>query len=382
MACRFEISLPVTDTAHVDAARKALEEADRVETMLGTLRETSEAGRLNRHVGRVPIPTSPDFFALLQYCAQLHEETGGAFDITIGPLGRCRAAAQREGRQPTPAEIAAARALVGLDRVKLDRGSWDRHLPHAGAIISFGAVGKGYAVDSMGQVLRAREVSHALVSAGGSSVLAIGGRDKGWSVIVRSERPEKPLRLWLRDGALGTSGSGGQFVLVDGRRHGRGGRSAHGAGACEVRAATVVTADATTADAFSTAFVVAGPELARSYCDHHSGTLAMLTMNDAAGTHVGVLRWIRRRAPRRLVKEAAHSSDPGNPSHRLAQERRRIPRAPATSGIALEFDDVLAGRRTRRLRARSRSTADGSAIASASCRWKAGTARDAASRAT
>jgi len=81
MACRFEISLPVTDTAHVDAARKALEESDRVETMLGTLRETSEAGRLNRHVGRVPIPASPDFFALLQYCAQLHDETAGAFDI-------------------------------------------------------------------------------------------------------------------------------------------------------------------------------------------------------------------------------------------------------------------------------------------------------------
>ena len=193
------------------------------------MRETSEAGRLNRHVGRVPIPTSPDFFALLQYCAQLHDETGGAFDITMGPIGRCRAAAQREGRQPTPAEIAAARILVGLDRVKLDAAAGTVTFLTAGAIVSFGAVGKGYAVDRMGQVLRAREVSHALVSAGGSSVLAIGGRDKGWSVTVRSERPEKPLRLWLRDGALGTSGSGGQFVLLDGRRHGRVVDPAHGA---------------------------------------------------------------------------------------------------------------------------------------------------------
>jgi len=284
MACRFEISLPVTDTAHVDAARKALEESDRVETMLGTRGETSEAGRLNRHVGRVPIPTSPDFFALLQYCAQLHDETGGAFDITMGPIGRCRAAAQRDGRQPTPAEIAAARILVGLDRVKLDASAGTVTFLTDGAIVSFGAVGKGYAVDRMGQVLRAREVSHALVSAGGSSVLAIGGRDKGWSVTVRSERPEKPLRLWLRDGALGTSGSGGQFVLLDGRRHGRVVDPRTGHEPRSVRAATVITSDATTADALSTAFVVAGPELARSYCDHHAGTLAILTMNDAAGS--------------------------------------------------------------------------------------------------
>ena len=68
---------------------------------------------------------------------------------------------------------------------------------------------------------------HALVSAGGSSVLAIGGRDKGWSVTVRSERPEKPLRLWLRDGALGTSGSGGQFVLAQRPSPRPGRRSAH-----------------------------------------------------------------------------------------------------------------------------------------------------------
>jgi FAD:protein FMN transferase len=284
MACRFEISLPVTDTAHVDAARKALEESDRVEAMLGTLRETSEAGRLNRHVGRGPIPISPDFFALLQYCAQLHSETAGAFDITTAPISRCRAAAQREGRQPTAAEIAAASGIVGLDRVTLDAAAATVTFMNAGATMTFGAVGKGYAVDRMGQVLRAREVSHALVSAGGSSMLAIGGRDKGWSVTVRSDRPDRPLRLWLRDGALGTSGCGGQFVLLDGRRHGRVVDPRTGHEPRSVRAATVVTADATTADALSTAFVVSGPELARSYCEHHAGTLAILTMNDAAAS--------------------------------------------------------------------------------------------------
>jgi thiamine biosynthesis lipoprotein len=282
MACRFEISLPVADTAHVDAARKALEESDRVHAMLGTMRESSEAARLNRYTGRLPFATSPDFFALLQYCAQLHYETGGAFDITMAPIGRCRAAAAREGRQPVASEIAAARTLVGLDRVKLDAATGTVTFPTAGVTISFSAVGKGYAVDRMGQALRARGVSHALVSAGGSSVLAVGGRDKGWSVAVRSERPDKPLRLWLRDGALGTSGSGRQFVLLDGRRHGRviDPRTGHEPRA--VRSATVVTSDATTADALSTAFVVGGPELARSYCDEHAATLAILTMNDAA----------------------------------------------------------------------------------------------------
>ena len=173
---------------------------------------------------------------------------------------------------------------MGLDRVKLDASAGTVTFLTDGAIVSFGAVGKGYAVDRMGQVLRAREVSHALVSAGGSSVLAIGGRDKGWSVTVRIGTTGEPLRLWLRDGALGTSGSGGQFVLLDGRRHGRVVDPRTGHEPRSVRAATVITSDATTADALSTAFVVAGPELAQWSCDHHSGTLAILTMNDAAGS--------------------------------------------------------------------------------------------------
>ena len=42
MACRFEISLPATDAARVEAGRKALEEAERVEAMLSPQRETSE----------------------------------------------------------------------------------------------------------------------------------------------------------------------------------------------------------------------------------------------------------------------------------------------------------------------------------------------------
>ena len=89
--CRFEISLPATDAARVEAGRKALEEAERVEAMLSPQRETSEISRLNRQTSSEPLPLSADLFALVQYCARLHADTNGAFDATSAPLGRCRA---------------------------------------------------------------------------------------------------------------------------------------------------------------------------------------------------------------------------------------------------------------------------------------------------
>ena len=284
MACRFEISLPAADGAPVDAAERALDEAERVEAMLSTFRENSEVARLNRLPVNEAVAPSADLFSLLQYCEQLHAATDGAFDITSAPLGRCQALARRENRQPTTAEIDRARALVGFGRLRLDASTGTVRLSAPGTSVSFGGIGKGYAVDRMGQILRARDVSHAIVSSGGSSVLAIGGPERGWPVDVRSGRPERPLRVCLRSGALGTSGTDGQFVLMNGGRHGgvldpRTGREPR-----EVRRATVVAPDATTADALATAFVVAGPALARSYCEQHTDTLAVLTMNDAAET--------------------------------------------------------------------------------------------------
>jgi len=284
MGCRFEVSLPATDAARVDAARKALEEADRVEAMLSPTRDSSEVSRLNRHTSAEPLPVSSDLFALVHYCARLHTETGGAFDATSAPLGRCRAAARAEGRQATSAEVRAALALVGFDRLRLDAAESTVRVLTPGTSVGLGAVAKGYAIDRMGQVLRARDVPQALVSAGGSSVLALGGRDKGYLVTVRSEPGTAPLRIWLRDAGLGTSGSGGQFVLVSGQRHGQVVDPRTGQEPRHVRRATVVTVDATTADALSTAFVVGGPALAASYCAQHPGVLAVLTMADAAAT--------------------------------------------------------------------------------------------------
>jgi thiamine biosynthesis lipoprotein len=125
-------------------------------------------------------------------------------------------------------------------------------------------------------------VREALVSAGSSSILALGGASGGWVVdVTTTGSPRRVLaRLRLHNAALGTSGAGEQFVEVSGQRHGhildpRTGRPASG-----VVNATVVAADAATADALATAFFVGGIELARTYCDAHPGTLALITPDD------------------------------------------------------------------------------------------------------
>jgi thiamine biosynthesis lipoprotein len=309
MACRFEITLAGEDARHVPAARDALREADRLEASLSVFRDTSDLTRINRHAALEPVDVDPELFALLARCSELHAETGGAFDITSTPLSRCWGFLMRQGRLPSTADLAAARTRVGMDAVTLTESrqpesrepesrepeSRERtvHFTRPSIELNLGSIGKGYAVQCMADYLTARGVRHALVSAGASSIVALGGRGWGWSIDLCARNGAQPdsesgaqrtrlARLFLRNGALGTSGAGEQFVEIDGRRYGHVLDPRTGWPASGVRSASVVTRDGATSDALATAFLVGGPELARAYCAAHPDTLALITVEGAS----------------------------------------------------------------------------------------------------
>lgn len=284
MACRFEVTLSGEDGAWIPAAREALDEAERIESVLTLFRETSELVHVNQRASLGPVPVSRPLFDLLRLCGDLHGRTEGAFDVTSTPLSRCWGFLAREGRLPTAEETAAARAQVGMPFVTLDETQGTVHFSRPGIELNLGSIGKGYAVGRMGQLLRDRGVRHALVSAAGSSVRALGGRGRGWEIDLRSRqaRHSRLARLHLRDGALATSGAGEQFVEVDGRRYGHVLDPRTGWPAAGVLSASVVTAEPAVADALSTAFLVGGLDLAERYCAAHSDVLALVTPDDGS----------------------------------------------------------------------------------------------------
>jgi thiamine biosynthesis lipoprotein len=284
MACRVEVTLAPEDAAHVGAAGEALNEADRVEALLTVFRDSSELSRINREAAGGCEGVDDEVLALLQRCAQLHAETDGAFDVTSTPLSRCWGFLHRDARVPSDADLDRARASVGMSRVALDGESGSVRFDSDGMELNLNAIGKGYALDRMARVLRAHGVDRALLSAGSSSILAVGAPRGGWPVDLRSPLvPRRIARVQLRDGALGTSGAGEQFVIADGTRYGHVIDPRTGWPARGVLSASVITRDAAAADALSTAFLVGGSALAERYCERHPDTLALLTLDDGTG---------------------------------------------------------------------------------------------------
>jgi thiamine biosynthesis lipoprotein len=166
--------------------------------------------------------------------------------------------------------------------VTLDPSAQTVRFEAPGVELNLGAIGKGYALDVMAKRLRRSGVRHALLSAGASSILAIGDDGGGWPVHIRPRLLEgaRVAHLRLRDAAISTSGAGEQFVVVDGQRYGHVLDPRTGWPASGVLSATVVTRDAALADALSTAILVEGPALAKQYCERHPDTLVLMTLDN------------------------------------------------------------------------------------------------------
>ncbi len=285
MATDFEIYLNAgQDAQGTDAALRALELVEQLENQLTVYRPDSEVMDVNRRAADGPVAVEGRLFQILQLGVQLSRETGGAFDLTAGPLSKTWGFYRRAGQLPDPEALQQAMGRVGYRWLELDDQRHTIRFLQRGVELTLNAIGKGYAVDRCGEVLRAAGVENFLIHGGQSSILAGGSYaghqagPGGWSVALR--HPLKPTQrlaeIWLRSRALGTSGSGVQFFHHQGRRFGhvldpRTGWPTEG-----VLSATVLAPTAALADAASTACFVLGPEGTAEYCRNHPEVAAIL----------------------------------------------------------------------------------------------------------
>ncbi|MDW8050932.1 MAG: FAD:protein FMN transferase [Armatimonadota bacterium] len=218
MGTEWELWLATLTPDEAEAiATTVREEVARLERQLSLYLPDSDVCYLNAYAAHQPVRVEPELFELLQLCRSLHALTSGAFDPTTTPLLRLWGFVDKRFRVPTPEEIERTLERVGMELVLLEpKGRWVYYaLP--GVELSFGAIGKGWAVARGVRILRELGVSTALLSAGGSTLYALGAPPdaEGWPLRL----PNDTHRL-LRDTALAVAGDTEQYFEHDGTRYG------------------------------------------------------------------------------------------------------------------------------------------------------------------
>ena len=147
----------------------------------------SELSDVNRRAAREAVSVPDDLFELLETSVRYSRQTGGAFDITVGPLVAAWGFLQGTGRIPAAPELAEARARTGWRKLRLDPTARTVSFATPGMQLDLGGIGKGYALDRAGSLLRQSGVTRVLLTAGASSILALGTPPgaNGWSVDIR-----------------------------------------------------------------------------------------------------------------------------------------------------------------------------------------------------
>lgn len=248
------------------AAAAGLDEMQRVDRLLSNYDQASELSAMNREAAQAPCPVSEELFAFVERSQRYYEETSGAFDPTVGPLVRTWGFFGPNPTRPPTEAVEAAKAKSGFSKVRLDASA--RTVSYAAPGLEFdpGGVGKGYAVDRAVTILRERGITAALVSAGGSTLYAIGhppGRETWRIAIGDPTNVERPIRyVLLRDRGVSTSGVAERSVKESTRRFShifdpRTGEPVEGM--CQV---SVVAPDATASDALTkAAYILAREEV-------------------------------------------------------------------------------------------------------------------------
>ena len=244
------------------AAEHTIREVERVDQLLSTWEASTPISALNHAPVGEPVRPDPELLALLAEAEEWAVRTGRAFEPAVGALVDAWGL-RSGGARPDEATLAAARAATGPAAlaVAADRGTVTHLGP--GAWIDTGAFGKGAALRSAGQRLRAHGITEALLDLGGQ-LLALGqdGRTGApWSAEVAHPRGrgEPVARLVLEDVSAATSGNSERAVTARGEPLGhlldpRTGRPAPIWGSV-----TVVAADPLVADVLATALYVMGP---------------------------------------------------------------------------------------------------------------------------
>ncbi len=254
-----------------DPTETLLATGDRLEQEILSYRiPDSEIGRINAGAGDPEgVPLSEGTEKLLTECLKLSEESGGAFDITIGALTRLwnideSVSGDQAFRVPEQAEIDEALRHCGHEKVRI--GEHRIYLPE-GMSLDLGAVGKGIYLDTCEGELP--EGCRGTISAGGS-ILTAGEKENGkpWRIGIRDPFGGDEVYETLEvpgDMKISTSGDYERFIEKDGIRYHHildpeTGYPAGFPGLSAIASVTVVSESGFLSDALSTACFVLGEE--------------------------------------------------------------------------------------------------------------------------
>ena len=260
-----------------------------VNNQMSTWRDDSEISRFNRSRETDWFAVSKETVRVVQTALEVSRETGGAFDVTVGPLVNLWSFGpeQAERKLPSESAIEETRSRVGYRFLEVRESPPALKKVRGDLYVDLSAIAKGFGVDRVAELLEAKQISSYMVEIGGE-VRTKGHKPDGkpWRVGIEIPTPfargiQRAIELSGR--ALATSGDYRNFVVIDGKHYShtidpRTGRPVDH----DLASVSIIAESGMLADAYATALLVMGPEAGYDWAKENN-VAALLLVRDGDG---------------------------------------------------------------------------------------------------
>ncbi len=221
------------------------------------------------------------FLTVFNKGMEVSRNTGGYYDITVAPLCNAWGFGFTEKSAMTQEKVDSILQFTGYAKVSICNGSVTKDDPRC--MLDFSSIAKGFACDAVANLLKSEGIANYMIEIGGE-VAASGRNDAGDVWLIGINKPDDDrsgmmngLQAAVRidNAAVATSGNYRNFYIEDGekRSHTINPKTGYPVSHA-LLSATVIASDCMTADAYATAFMAMGTDLAKAYADTSKAIIA------------------------------------------------------------------------------------------------------------
>jgi len=284
MGSPFTIILYANDstTAHI-TAQQSFALVDSLNHIFSDYDESSELNQLSATAGTDSfVQVSPLLYQIILDSKKAGQKSSGTFDITIGPLSHLWRTARREKRFPTSKEIQQAKSKTGFEKVVIDTIYHRIKLTQKGMQLDLGGIAKGFIAQQVMKFLLAKNITSALIDAGGDIVCSNAPPQKsGWTIGINiPEQTDELLNktITLQNKSVATSGDVYQYTIHNGKKYSHIIDLRTGYGVTFQRNVTVIANDGATADWLATACSILPVKKAKRLVRQYGADVIIATM--------------------------------------------------------------------------------------------------------
>jgi thiamine biosynthesis lipoprotein len=264
----YHLTFILPDTKQEAAiAQEVTAELKRIDESISNYRKDSTIELFNAQLDTEPHEVNDEIVILVEYARGVGRVSGGCYDLTIKPLFDLWGFKKDVFHLPSDEELQQTLQLIGMDKINVvDSTHLQKKLPNLR--IDLSSIGQGYSVTRLAEILEKHEIKNYLVEIGGE-LKTRGKKANGspWRIAmekpISTERKVEKVAVFETGEPMSLMPSGTYHHYFDdnGKRYshildGRKGKPIEH----NTVVANAFIADATLADAWSTAFLCLGSD--------------------------------------------------------------------------------------------------------------------------